>query len=86
MNGRTIDVPTGRRNGDGVLQLQQFTPDVIAVTVSRTGERVPPLLLTKAQAVALRDALQELIPDLADGAGPEQGTYVEGVEQRRRAA
>jgi hypothetical protein len=68
------------------LQLQQFTPDVIAVSVSRTGERVPPLLLTKAQAAALRDALQELMRDLADDAGPDRGTYVEGVDRRRPAA
>ena len=86
MDTRIIDVPTGRRGGDGVLQLQQFTQEVIAVTVTRTGERVPPLLLTKAQATALRDALQELIPALVDGTSPEVGTYVEGVERRRRAA
>lgn len=86
MDKRTIDVPTGRRGGDGVLQLQQFTPEIIAVTVSRTGERVPPLLLTKAQAVALRDALEELIPALADADVPEEGAYVGGVERRHRAA
>ena len=85
MNKRIIDVPTGRRGADGILRLQQFTPTMIAMTISRLGERIPTSLLTKSQAIALRDALDELIPNLEVGSAEEQ-TYVEGVERRRRAA
>jgi hypothetical protein len=81
-----IDVPTGRRAGDGILQLQQFTAETISLTITHTNERVPALLLTKAQAVALRDALDGLIPGLEEKASPEMGTYVEGLERRRHAA
>ena len=55
------------------------------MTISRLGERIPTSLLTKSQAIALRDALDELIPNLEVGSAEEQ-TYVEGVERRRRAA
>ena len=86
MNDRTIEVPTGRRGEDGVLELRPFTEDVISLSIARVGERVPPLMLTRAQAAALRDALDELIPDMQEAASPEAETYVEGVERRRAAA
>lgn len=86
MNERTIEVPTGRRGADGVIELKPFTQTVISLLIARVGERVPPLMLTRAQAVALRDALDELIPDLKEDASPEVRTYVEGVERRRPAA
>ena len=81
-----IDIPTGRREGDGTLQLQQFTTETISLTITRTNERVPTLLLTKAQAVALRDALDGLIPGLEENTSPETGTYVKGLERRSHAA
>lgn len=57
MNDRTIEVPTGHRGEDGVLELRPFTQAVISLSIARVGERVLPLMLTRAQAVALRDAL-----------------------------
>jgi hypothetical protein len=86
MNERVIEVPTGRRGADGVLEIKQFTSNVISVTIARVGERTPPLLLTRAQAVGLRDALDEIIPELEKENSPEKETYVEGVERRRSAA
>lgn len=86
MNDRVIEVPTGRRGHDGVLEIKTFTSNVISVTISRTGERVPPLLLTKAQAIGLRDALNEIIPELEEDSSTEKETYVQGVERRREAA
>jgi hypothetical protein len=86
MNDRVIEIPTGRRGADGVLELKPFTQTVVSLSIARVGERVPPLLLTRAQATALRDALDELIPDMQEDASPEVRTYVEGVERRRPAA
>lgn len=86
MNDRTIEVPTGRGGEDGVLELRPFTQAVISLSIARVGERVPPLMLTRAQAVALRDALDELLPDMQEDASPEAETYVERAGRRRAAA
>lgn len=86
MNDRIVEIPTGRRGADGVLELKLFTQTVISLSIARVGERVPPLALSKAQAAALRDALDELIRDMEEEASPEADTYIEGVERRRDAA
>ncbi|HVG33977.1 MAG TPA: hypothetical protein VM911_12890 [Pyrinomonadaceae bacterium] len=83
---RVIEIPTGRRGEDGILELKPFIQTVVSLSIARVGERVPPLLLTRAQAVALRDALDELIPDMKEDASPDVETYVEGLERRRPAA
>jgi hypothetical protein len=86
MDDRVIEIPTGRRGGDGVLEIKPFTMNVISITVARTGERTPPLLLTRAQAIGLRDALNEIIPELEEDSSSEKETYVKGVERRWPAA
>ena len=67
MPERELTVAAGRRAGDGQLRLSVFAEDVLAVALEGHGERAPTVLLSRAQAVRLRDALDELIGALGDG-------------------
>lgn len=82
MSDHVIAIPTGSRGDDGVLEIKPFTKNIISVTIARTGERIPPLLLTRAQVVGLRDALDQIIPELEEDNSPEEETYVEDVGRR----
>lgn len=89
MREREVRVAAGRRVGDGGLRLSVFAEDSLAVAVEGQGERAPTLLLSRAQAVRLRDALDELI-GILDG-GPAQsagatGAWRGGEERRRTSA
>jgi hypothetical protein len=69
MQEREVRVAAGRRGGDGQLRLSVFAEDLLAVTLEGHAERAPTLLLTHAQAVRLREALDELIHVLEGESG-----------------
>ncbi len=64
MERDVIEVQTGSHGEDGILELSLFTSDIITVAMKRSTERTHTLLLNKAEAIALRDALDVLIPRL----------------------
>ena len=64
MESEVIEVPTGPRGADGILELSLFTSDMITMAMKRSTERTHTLLLNKEEAIALRDALDVLIPQL----------------------
>lgn len=63
---RFIEVKTGRCGQDKTLQLELYTRGLLAIKLKGCAERTTTPLLTKAQAIALRAALDELIPELED--------------------
>ena len=64
MERDVIEVQTGSHGEDGILELSLFTADMITIAMKRSTERTHTLLLNKAEALALRDALDVLIPQL----------------------
>jgi hypothetical protein len=82
---RESEIMTGRRAGDGRVRLSVFANDLLALTVEGRGERAPTLLLTREQAIALRDALGELSRVIAAGDAGQAGAVWRGDERRRRA-
>ncbi|MCA1616718.1 MAG: hypothetical protein LC800_22025 [Acidobacteria bacterium] len=85
MAEREVRVAAGRRAGDGELRLSVFAEDLLAVAVEGHGERAPTLLLSRAQAVRLRDALDELIGALGEGPAesPDLAGAWRGGERRQ---
>ena len=80
-----VEIPTGRRETDGHVRLYVFAGDMLALTVEELGERAPTLLLTREQAVRLRNALEELIPLLPESSAPAGNagkTKWRGAERR----
>lgn len=78
-----VEIATGRRASDGRARLYIFTGDLLALTIEGHGERAPTVLLTSAQAEALRDALARLISRMGERAGAERGAEKwSGVERR----
>lgn len=72
MNNRVIEVATGRRGRDGVLQLELYTKQLLAIKLKGYAERTTTPLLTRDQALRLRAALDELIPELEPESGEEE--------------
>ena len=66
-----VRIATGRRADDGRVRLSLFADQLLALSIEGHGERIPTLLLTLAQARALKEALSELIP-LAEETGAQQ--------------
>ena len=85
MNNRVIEVRTGRRGRDGILQLELYTRQLLAIKLKGYAERTATPLLNRDQAVALRAALDELIPELEPETSEEQ-PRIEILETRREAA
>jgi hypothetical protein len=80
-----VRIATGRRNDDGRVRLSLFADHLLALSIEGHGERVPTLLLTLAQARALKEALSELIPLVEETGTKEQRPQVEawqGTERR----
>jgi hypothetical protein len=80
-----VDIPTGRRDGDGRVRVSIFAGDLVALTLEGHGERAPTLLLTLEQARRLQSALMELIPLVEEGERKEiaKGSW-QGEERRHR--
>lgn len=72
MNNRVIEVATGRRGRDGVLQLELYTKQLLAIKLKGYAERTTTPLLTRDQAQRLRAALDELIPELEPESAEEE--------------
>ena len=85
MSSHVKEVPTGRSGRDGVLQLEIYTRQLLAIKLKGRAERTVTPLLTRDQAVALRAALDELIPEL-EPETTEKESRMEVVETRREAA
>ncbi|MGB7925253.1 MAG: hypothetical protein WCF57_18590 [Pyrinomonadaceae bacterium] len=86
MNNRvTIEIPTGRRGRDGILQLELYTKQLLAIKLKGYGERTITPLLTIDQAMRLREALDELIPELEPESG-EEAPCLKVLETRPEAA
>ena len=89
MPERELRVAAGRREGDGGLRLSVFAADTLAVAVEGHGERAATLLLSRSQAVCLRDALDELIGALDEEsaeAADLAGAWGGGERRRRPPA
>ena len=86
MNNRVIEVRTGRRGRDGILQLELYTRQLLAIKLKGYAERTTTPLLNRDQAVALRAALDELIPELEPETTEEEQPRMEVLETRREAA
>jgi hypothetical protein len=84
MSNRVREVATGRGRGK-ILQLEIYTRDLLAIKLKGGGERTATPLLTKEQAIALRAALDELIPEI-ESATAEKEPYIKVVETKREAA
>jgi len=85
MPEREVRVAAGRREGDGGLRLSVFAEDTLAVALEGHGERAATLLLSRVQAVRLRDALDELIGALDEesaGTADLAGVW-RGLERRQ---
>lgn len=86
MNNRVmIEVPVGRRGRDGILQLELYTKQLLAIKLKGYAERTATPLLTREQALRLRAALDELIPELEPESGEEE-THLKVLETRPEAA
>jgi hypothetical protein len=82
-------VAAGRRAGDGGLRLSVFAEDTLAVALEGGGERAATLLMSRAQAARLRDALDELINVLDEGlaeADDSSGAWRGGERGRTHTA
>lgn len=82
-----VRIATGRRADDGRVRLSLFADHLLALSIEGHGERIPTLLLTLAQARALKEALSELIPLVEEASAEEQRPNVEawqGAERRLR--
>jgi hypothetical protein len=86
MKNRVIEVATGRDRREGILQLELYTRQLLAIKLKGYVERTPTPLLTRDQAVALRAALDELIPELESEPQAEQEPYLKVVETKKEAA
>lgn len=83
-----VRIATGRRADDGRVRLSLFADQLLALSIEGHGERIPTLLLTLAQARALKEALSELIPLVEEMGTPEQQSPLagewQGAERRLR--
>ena len=86
MKNRVIEVATGRSGREGILQLELYTRQLLSIKLKGYVERTPTPLLTRDQAVALRDALDELIPELEPESQTEKEPYIKVIETNREAA
>ena len=86
MPEREVTVAAGRREGDGLLRLSVFAEDALAVALEGHSERAPTLLLSREQAVRLRDALDELIGALGDGPAADGLAGAWRGDERRRTS
>jgi hypothetical protein len=83
----TVDIRTGRRDGDGHVRVSIFADDMVALTIEGHGERAPTLLLTLEQARKLQRALAELIPLVEESERKERPTGSwQGTERRHLAS
>jgi hypothetical protein len=85
MSNRVIEVATGRCGRDGILQLELYTRQLLAIKLKGYSERTATPLLTRDQAIALRSALDALIPELESEA-LEKEDCLEVLEARQEAA
>ena len=85
MNNRVIEVAIGRRGRDGILQLELYTKQLLAIKLKGYAERTTTPLLTRDQAIRLRAALDELIPELEPESGEEE-RLIKVLETRPEAA
>ena len=69
---RVIEIPTGTHGEGGGLQLTSFTPHLITLSLTRHKERSHVIVLNTAEAIALRDALNEFISELEAGTTEER--------------
>lgn len=85
MPERELRVAAGRRAGDGGLRLSVFAEDTLAVALEGHGERAATLLMSRAQAARLRDALDDLIKvlDEESAASADSSGAWRGGERRR---
>ena len=83
----TVDIRTGRRDGDGHVRVSIFADDMVALTLEGHGERAPTLLLTLEQARKLQRALTELISlvEESEREARQAGSW-QGAERRRLAS
>ena len=81
-----VEIVTGRRKPDGSLHLSVFAEDLLALAVESNGGRALTLLLTRAQAVELQQALAGMIGQLLDVPEDEAVARVEPSESKRRQA
>ena len=86
MAEREVRVAAGRREGDAGLRLSVFAEDTLAVSLEGHGERAPTLLMSRAQAVRLRAALDELIGALDDESAAKNLAGAWRGDERRRAS
>ena len=87
MNNRVIEVRTGRRGRAGILQLELYTRQLLAIKLKGYAERTTTPLLNRDQAIALRAALDELIPELEPETSEEEDQLrMKVLETRREAA
>ena len=86
MNNRVREVATGRRGRGGILQLEIYTRHLLAIKLKGYAERTPAPLLTREQAMALRAALDELIPQLESESSVEKEPYIKVIEPKQEAA
>ena len=86
MNNRVREVATGRRGQGGTLQLELYTRHLLAIKLKGYPERTATPLLDREQAIALRAALDELIPDLESDSPAEKEPYIKVVEAEQEAA
>ncbi len=85
MSNRVIEVRTGRGGRDKILQLELYTRQLLAIKLKGYAERTPAPLLSRDQAIALRAALDELIPELEPEV-IEKESCMEVLESRQEAA
>ena len=82
-----VEIHTGRRDGDGRIQVSVFAGDLVALTLEGHGERAPTLLLTLEQARKLLGALEGVIHSIESAEGREADSDAwDGVERRRLAS
>jgi hypothetical protein len=83
---REVEIPLGRRAGDGRIRLSVFADEMVAITIEGHGERAPTLLLSLEQARKLQSALSELIPLIEEVEREESNAASWRGEDRRRLA
>ena len=69
MKERVIEVPVGLHAEDGI-EMELFTRQLLALRIMGQSERVRTSLLTREQAVRLRDALDVMIDALSPSGAP----------------
>ena len=82
----SVEIRTGRRDGDGHIHVSIFAGEMVALTLEGHGERAPTLLLTLEQARKLAGALAQIIPLMEESEREEERRAEAWRGQDRRLA